>query len=187
MGVPPEWISDVKAVDEDVLLTLLNTCRQKLRNGFLSLPLHQKHKDAPSAEEKYKSIRPIRASRCSAPIRPDNVEELEAALEYPWEKWTVFLHPEQRNWVERDYSGPAKVAGSAGTGKTVVALHRAAYLARSNPNARILLATFTDTLARALKKKILRLLGGEILVAEQIEVYSLGTSVLVYTRPRLGC
>ena len=55
-----------------------------------------------------------------------NVEELERALEFPWEKWTVFLHPEQRQLVERRYAGPARVSGSAGTGKTIVALHRAA-------------------------------------------------------------
>ena len=60
-----------------------------------------------------------------------NVEELERALDFPWEKWTVFLHPEQRQWVERDYAGPARVSGSAGTGKTIVALHRAAHLARA--------------------------------------------------------
>lgn len=48
----------------------------------------------------------------------NNVEELERALEYPWEKWTVFLHPAQRQLVERDYNGPARASGSAGTGKT---------------------------------------------------------------------
>ena len=80
-----------------------------------------------------------------------NVEELQRALDFPWEKWTVFLHPEQRQFVERDYNGPARVSGSAGTGKTIVALHRAAHLARANPNARILLTTFTDTLASALQ------------------------------------
>ena len=53
----------------------------------------------------------------------------------PWEKWTVFLHPAQRQLVERDYSGPARVSGSAGTGKTIVALHRAVFLARANPDA----------------------------------------------------
>ena len=62
-----------------------------------------------------------------------NVEELQRALDFPWEKWTVFLHPEQRQWVERDYTGPARVSGSAGTGKTIVALHRAAHLARTHP------------------------------------------------------
>ena len=59
-----------------------------------------------------------------------SVEELQRALDAPWDKWTVFLHPEQREWVERDYAGPARVSGSAGTGKTIVALHRAVHLAR---------------------------------------------------------
>ena len=62
-----------------------------------------------------------------------DVEELERALDYPWEKWTVFLHPAQRQWVERDYSGPARVSGSAGTGKTIVALHRAVLLGAQPP------------------------------------------------------
>jgi superfamily I DNA/RNA helicase len=102
-----------------------------------------------------------------------NVAELEAALNFPWEKWTVFLHPEQRQWVERDYTGPARVSGSAGTGKTIVALHRAVYLARSNPDARVLLTTFSDTLASALHTKLKRLVGSEPRLAERIDVVSL--------------
>jgi hypothetical protein len=47
----------------------------------------------------------------------NDVEELERAFAFPWEKWTIFLHPAQRQWVERDYGGPARVAGSAGTGR----------------------------------------------------------------------
>ena len=43
-----------------------------------------------------------------------NVAELERALDSPWEKWTFFLHPEQRELVERKFAGPAKVSGSAG-------------------------------------------------------------------------
>ncbi len=73
-----------------------------------------------------------------------DVEELERALDYPWEKWTVFLHPAQRQFVERDYNGPARIAGSAGTGKTIVALHRAVLLAKRHPSARILLTTFSE-------------------------------------------
>jgi len=42
-----------------------------------------------------------------------NIEELQRALEFPWDKWTVFLHPEQRQWVEREYTGPARISGSA--------------------------------------------------------------------------
>jgi superfamily I DNA/RNA helicase len=110
-----------------------------------------------------------------------NVEELQRALEYPWEKWTVFLHPEQRQIVERDYSGPARVSGSAGTGKTIVALHRAVFLARKNPEARVLLTTFSDPLANALRAKLRRLIGATPSLAERIDVYSLdGISSRLY-------
>jgi len=83
-----------------------------------------------------------------------SVEELERALEYPWDKWTVFLHPAQRRAVEKDYGGTARVAGSAGTGKTIVALHRAVFMARTHPDARVLLATFSETLANALRTRL---------------------------------
>ena len=58
-----------------------------------------------------------------------NAEEFARLLEGPIEEWMLFLHPEQRAIVDRNYSGPARVRGSAGTGKTVVAIHRAAALA----------------------------------------------------------
>ncbi len=97
----------------------------------------------------------------------------EGRLEYPWEKWTVFLHPEQRQLVEREYGGPARISGSAGTGKTVVALHRGAYLARRDPDARVLLTTFSDALANSLRTKLRRLIGNESRLDERLEVRSL--------------
>ena len=103
----------------------------------------------------------------------NNVEELAAALDYPWDKWTIFLHPAQRELVERDFNGPARVAGSAGTGKTIVALHRAVHLARHNRESRILLTTFSDTLSNALRAKLRRLLHHEPRLGENIEVYSI--------------
>src|SRR3546814_14156524 len=57
--------------------------------------------------------------------------------------------PDQRSVVQQRYSGPARVRGSAGTGKTVVALHRAAELAqRYNDDSElpILFTTFIKTL-----------------------------------------
>jgi superfamily I DNA/RNA helicase len=75
--------------------------------------------------------------------------------------------------VERDYTGPARVSGSAGTGKTIVALHRAVHLARTHPEARVLLTTFSDTLANALHTKLKRLVGSEPRLAERIDVHSL--------------
>ena len=61
----------------------------------------------------------------------------------------------------RNYNGPARVSGSAGTGKTVVALHRAAHLARSNPDTRVLLTTFSDALANQLRTKLRFLMNDE--------------------------
>ena len=76
--------------------------------------------------------------------------DLEALLAAPLERWRVFLHPSQRKLVERDWAGPAKVTGGAGTGKTVVAMHRAARLARqfsALPGKPVVFTTFTKTLA----------------------------------------
>jgi superfamily I DNA/RNA helicase len=103
------------------------------------------------------------------------VDELARALEYPWERWIVFLHPAQRELVERRFGGPARIAGSAGTGKTVVALHRAAHLARANPDARVLLTTFSEALASSLRIKLGRLIGTEPRVRERIDVEPLHT------------
>lgn len=71
--------------------------------------------------------------------------------------WRVYLHPEQRRYVERDYNGAFRLTGGAGTGKTVVLLHRARRLVRQNPQARVILTTFTRQLAANLQKDLERL------------------------------
>jgi mRNA-degrading endonuclease RelE of RelBE toxin-antitoxin system len=76
--------------------------------------------------------------------------ELQSMLQAPLEKWRVFLHPTQRKLVERNWNGPVRVLGGAGTGKTVVAMHRAAWLVRNlynQSNDQILFTTFTRNLA----------------------------------------
>ncbi|MCF3101952.1 UvrD-helicase domain-containing protein [Streptomyces roseoverticillatus] len=72
---------------------------------------------------------------------------LEAARSAPIEQWMTFLHPEQLALVRRNWSGPARVSGPAGTGKTVVALHRAAYLA-ARTSGRIRYVTYANNLPR---------------------------------------
>lgn len=69
-------------------------------------------------------------------------------------KWRVFLHPEQRTYVEKDYHGAFRLSGGAGTGKTVVLVHRARRLVRANPDARILLTTYTRNLADEMKRQL---------------------------------
>lgn len=76
-------------------------------------------------------------------------DELMAVFEHPLDLWRVYLHPTQQLLVEKHFSGPARVTGGPGTGKTVVALHRAYRLAERN-DGRVLLTTFTSTLAAAL-------------------------------------
>lgn len=169
-GVPAEWIDDVRSADEDRLLSLTDHLPAEAAEALLELATGGK----PRMQQPAAAVSPFDHPDAQRRFRVmTNVEELERALEFPWDKWTIFLHPEQRQWVERDYNGPARVSGSAGTGKTIVALHRAAYLARTQPDARILLATFSDTLAHSLRTQLRRLLGNQPRLGERIDVHSL--------------
>jgi hypothetical protein len=84
-------------------------------------------------------------------------QDLTAMLDAPLEKWRVFLHPSQEKLVAKNFNGPAKVTGGAGTGKTVVAMHRARHLASSvfpeKPD-RILFTTFTANLAQNIEQML---------------------------------
>lgn len=71
--------------------------------------------------------------------------------------WRTFLHPEQRAFAETNRQGAFRLAGGAGTGKTVVAIHRARHLAKTDPDARIILTTYNATLAQGLKADLLAL------------------------------
>ncbi|MFI2561872.1 3'-5' exonuclease [Nocardia farcinica] len=95
-------------------------------------------------------------------------EELRRVIEGgDFAAWRVFLHPEQREYAEKDYSGPFRLSGGAGTGKTVVAIHRARNLLRRNPSARIVLTTFNKTLAKNLETD-LRALDPGIKIAKRL-------------------
>ena len=183
-GVPTEWLDDVKNVTEDTLLTLTDHLPAEAAEALLELATGGKPRVPQPAVVTANPFEHPDAQRRFRVMA--NVEELERALDFPWEKWTVFLHPEQRQWVERDYAGPARVSGSAGTGKTIVALHRAAHLARSHPDARVLLTTFSDTLANALQTKLKRLLGNEPRLAERIDVHSLNAIGLRLYKAHVG-
>lgn len=170
-GVPAEWLSDVRQATEDSLLVLADRLPGEAAEALLELATGGRPRMAQTAKLVTNPFDHPDAQRRFRVMT--NVEELQRALEFPWDKWTIFLHPEQRQWVERDYTGPARVSGSAGTGKTIVALHRAVHLARTHPDARVLLATFSDTLAHSLHTKLKRLVGNEPRLAERIDVYSL--------------
>jgi mRNA-degrading endonuclease RelE of RelBE toxin-antitoxin system len=172
-GVPSEWLGDVRKADEDSILELASHLPSEAAEALLNL----------ATGVTPQVIRPV-AADINPFEHPDaqrrfrvmnNQAELERAFEYPWEKWTVFLHPSQRVLVGRDYSGPARVSGSAGTGKTIVALHRVVHLAHANPDARLLLATFSETLANALRSKLRLLISNEPRLGERIEVHAMNS------------
>lgn len=143
-----------------------------------------------SVEEIYAGL-VARLDEPSQSVAPD-IEDLAAAVKRPasrsafmvlededalvdiltrdFEAWHIFLHPSQRAVVERQYSGPARVTGGAGTGKTVALVHRARHLANATgaDSPRVLVTTFTTNLQEKLVES-LRALGGPDLV-EQIDV-----------------
>lgn len=151
VGVPADWLADVRAADEERFLDLTahlpgeaaEALLEYISTGTLRRPAPPRLADPYAHPDAQRHIRLVTGE-----------EELRLALEYPWERWSVFLHPSQRAVVDRRYAGPARVSGSAGTGKTVVALHRAVRLARSNPNARVLLTTYSEPLADLLQSKL---------------------------------
>jgi hypothetical protein len=183
-GVPVEWLSDARRATEDTLLILADHLPGEAAEALLELatggrpraprpvPVPSDPFGHPDAQRRFRVV--------------GDVEELARALEYPWEKWTVFLHPAQRELVERRYGGPARISGSAGTGKSIVALHRAVALARANPDARVLLTTFSGTLANALRTKLARLIGAEPRLGERVEVDALDTVVRRLHQRMLG-
>ena len=91
---------------------------------------------------------------------PEDEKELRRVFEEGLEGWRVFLHPDQRKIAYRDYNGPAMVRGGAGTGKTVVAMHRAKHLAdqieqdMTRAGQRVLLTTFTTSLAQDIEANL---------------------------------
>lgn len=170
-GVPLDWLNEVRSATEESLLALVEHLPGEAAEALLELATGGKPKARKPAEPATSPFDHPDAQRRFR-IMAD-VEELERALDYPWDRWTVFLHPAQRDYVEQDFDGPARVSGSAGTGKTIVALHRAVFLARKYPDSRVLLTTFSDTLASALSTRLRRLISNQPRLGERLEVQSL--------------
>lgn len=168
VGVPEDWVSDVGSATEDGFLDLAPHLPEEASEALLEFVSSGiLRKPAPVAvSDPFAHPDALRRFRVV-----ENVEELEQALSYPWDRWIVFLHPSQRELAEKTFSGPARVAGSAGTGKTVVALHRARRLAQS-PDSRVLLTTFSEPLAFALERKLQILAGDTSEVVPRISVAS---------------
>lgn len=158
VGVPVDWTLDVQGATEDRFFELAEhlpaeaaeALLEYVGTGRLRIPTPEVPADPFAHPDALRRFRVV-----------DNQAALAVALDAPWEQWAVFLHPTQQGVVDRTYAGPARTSGSAGTGKTVVALHRASRLARESAATKVLLTTFSQPLASALARKLAVLLGGD--------------------------
>lgn len=188
LGVPEPLLAAVRALrTSDDLLQLAEYLPDEAQNGLFGLH------DGLSFEEALESGGRDREQATKTAEQVDT-ENFEAAFEQPWsknrfaivgsdedleailsaslERWRVFLHPSQRKLVEMNAKGSTRVLGGAGTGKTVVAMHRARHLARAlgDGPGRVLFTTFTRNLASDIEQNLKNLCGSEI---ERIEVMNL--------------
>jgi superfamily I DNA/RNA helicase len=107
--------------------------------------------------------------------------ELTAILDAPLEKWRVFLHPSQERLVGKQFNGGVRVIGGPGTGKTVVAMHRARYLARTlceQDSDRILFTTYTANLAQNVDENLRHLCGNDYPKIECTHLHSWAVRLL---------
>jgi mRNA-degrading endonuclease RelE of RelBE toxin-antitoxin system len=160
-GVPAHAVPGVRALDSDD--ELLDFCAEAGPLGELLLTLHEDGPPAlaarldpvlpegrdPAAPGKVEAALRTEAAGSSLVV-VDSADELERVLAQPIEDWMIYLHPTQAAAVRRPVGGPARVRGPAGTGKTVVALHRAAFvareLARRGDDEPVLVTTFIRSL-----------------------------------------
>ena len=168
-GVPADWLDSVRGATEDSIFDLADHLPAEAAEALLDLAVGEKPR-APVSVDAERSD-PFRHPDAQRRFRVmENVDELKRALDYPWDQWMVFLHPSQRSLVSQSIGGPARVSGSAGTGKTVVALHRTASLLEKSDSAKVLLTTFSLPLANALETKLRILTGHETGVVPRVTV-----------------
>lgn len=193
LGVPEEHLQAVRRVyteeDLDALEAILPD------SAFEALYLYAAGESYDTLCVPMQEVGPVDTEDFGAALERDETRrhfvvltddaDIDALLAAPLERWRVFLHPSQRKLVERDWSGPVKVTGGAGTGKTVVAMHRARYLARKYkdlPGRPVVFTTFTRTLADDIEYNLKKLCTPQEL--ERIQVINLDRWVFAMLRER---
>ncbi|MDV7145648.1 3'-5' exonuclease [Tropicimonas sp. TH_r6] len=180
-GVPADWLDTVRDATDETVLEIAGHLPSEAGESLLQAATGVRPDQAPIVEPGSDPFAHPDAGRRFRTM--ENVDELRAALDAPWERWSVYLHPAQREYVDRDFNGPARVIGSAGTGKTVVALHRAVRMAQA-PEARVLLTTFNERLAYRLAEKLPLLAGAE--VCARIETAALQSCIVDLHAKKFG-
>ena len=197
LGVPPALLPSVRALrHEEDLARLLEWLPQECVDALILLADGRGLAEVLAELQTEKACEVDPADIDTALDRIDSQAEfvvitddeaMEAMLSAPMEQWRVFLHPTQRRLVERHSSGPVRVLGAAGTGKTVVAMHRTRWLAQqildgdeSGRSDRVLFTTFTRNLATDIRSNLTKICTPQQL--QRIEVTHLDAWVNGYLR-----
>ncbi|MEY4352144.1 MAG: hypothetical protein RLZZ609_385 [Cyanobacteriota bacterium] len=194
LGVPEALLPAVRAVSsEEALSRLITYLPQDCVDGLILLAdgkpieavIEELERQRPTAIDPTDVAAALETPESKAEffvITDDDV--LEAMLSAPLERWRVFLHPSQRRLVERQWSGAVRVLGGAGTGKTVVAMHRARWLAneliKTGTAGRVLFTTFTRNLATDIRTNLTKICSPEEL--QRIEVIHLDGWVMNFLK-----
>src|SRR5690606_299646 len=150
LGVPRDWLPVVGHLAADTqLLEIGDKLPQAVGERLLRLADGEVVTPPPPVIKAAVTERPLTADEQRRFFVVGD-DELADVLEKPLDAWIRFLHPTQRALATGSFAGPVKVTGSAGTGKTVVGLHRARHLA--GQGRRVLLTSFVTTLCENLER-----------------------------------
>lgn len=152
LGLPPDWLPTIRKVtSEDILLDkVLPKLPEEIAERLLKLaagefvtpptplPINKPVIESKDTQRRF--------------FKLESNEELIKMLAEPLSTWAVFLHPSQQKLATGNFNGAVKITGSAGTGKTVVALHRARHLAKQGK--RVFLTTYVTTLCHNLQRNL---------------------------------
>lgn len=193
LSVPEELISQVRSVCCEQDLYSLKTIMpddayeniEWLMNGFsYDEVINYITNDIPESNKTNSYAEALKNTQSQRSfVIVDNNEELVKMMSEPLEKWRVFLHPTQKTLVDKSYSGPARVLGSAGTGKTVVAMHRAKYLASAcSDKEKVLFTTYTSNLAKDIEENLKKICNSNDL--KKIEVVNIDAWVSKFLKSK---
>lgn len=173
-GVDQRWAqAALDATDQNAILSLIENMPEaqglmllELASGrtlqeareVLALPDAQELEALEELDEEEQLVAGSRNVPSVFSFLGETPEEVKRAYdELTMEEWQIFLHPEQRRYVDLHANGSYRLSGGAGTGKTVILVHRARKLWQDNPQAKILLTTYTRVLSESLGANLLKL------------------------------
>ncbi len=193
LGVPPEMLASVKLVTSEAELDGLQNLLPVEAYEALFLLAAGDTADQILSSRETRVDRQIDTTNFGEALQtPESQsrfvvvddEAMVAIMNAPLAQWRVFLHPTQNKLAAGDRSGPVRVLGGAGTGKTVVAMHRAKWLAenRTLDKQKVLFTTFTKNLALDIEDNLKTLCSKSTL--EKIEVRNLDSWVHGFMRSK---